>query len=172
MKFSLQNGKIKLKIEVLNEFNHYINVNKDELMFLLIELLKQNKTCVHFKDDMLNHQHSLSITDLMKEYVILHLNDETLTLKKLSSEVFYMNRDYLGKLFKKETGVNFTQYVLNERIKKAKKMLEKSKQIKIQKVAKCIGYGNNSYYFSKVFKKHTGFSPREYKSMLLSSESD
>jgi two-component system response regulator YesN len=74
-----------------------------------------------------------------------------------------MNADYLGKLFKKETGEKFSNYITRLRIELAIKMIEKENDVKVFEIAEKIGYGENPQYFSQVFKKHTGFTPSEYK---------
>jgi two-component system response regulator YesN len=42
-------------------------------------------------------------------------------------------------------------------------MIEKENDVKVFEIAEKIGYGENPQYFSQVFKKHTGFTPSEYK---------
>jgi two-component system response regulator YesN len=71
--------------------------------------------------------------------------------------------DYLGKLFKKETGRNFSHYVMEKRMEIAKRSILEGSTDKIYEVAAKVGYGTNSQYFSQVFKKYTGVSPLEYK---------
>jgi two-component system response regulator YesN len=73
-----------------------------------------------------------------------------------------MNPDYLGKLFKKETGEKFSQYVMKRRIKKAVELIAEQPDIKIYELAERVGYGDNPQYFSQVFKKVMGCSPTEY----------
>ena len=99
----------------------------------------------------------------MKEIVQQHLSDETLSLNKLSSEMMYMNADYLGKLFRKETGQRFTNYLVQARIERAKQLIRESDEVKVFEIAEKVGYGNNPQYFSQVFKKMTGYSPSGFK---------
>lgn len=58
-------------------------------------------------------------------------------------------------------GVGFSGYLLNLRIKHAKKLLEES-NLKIRQVAEESGF-NDYHYFSKVFKKMTGVSAAQYR---------
>lgn len=88
------------------------------------------------------------------------------TLKMLANEKMYMNADYLGKIFKKETGKNFSTYLTILRIKKAKEIIEEQDNVKISNLANMVGFGNNPQYFSQVFKKYTGYTPSEYKDKL------
>lgn len=93
------------------------------------------------------------------------LGDETLTLGRLAGEVFFMNADYLGRLFRKETGERFSNYLLAARIERAKRLIADSGQsgLRISAIAEAVGFGNNPQYFSQVFKKHTGLTPTEFK---------
>jgi len=56
------------------------------------------------------------------------------------------------------------EYITETRIAAAKEMLEQS-NLKVYEIAEKLGY-ESSFYFSKVFKKVTGLSPREYQQSL------
>ncbi|MGM7721762.1 response regulator [Metabacillus sp. Hm71] len=101
------------------------------------------------------------------KYVEENFADETLTLSKIANEVFYMNPDYIGKLFKKETGTKFSSYLVNLRVEKAIELIEtQAHEGKMLEIAEAVGFGQNPRYFGKVFKKYTGFTPTEYKNQL------
>ena len=68
---------------------------------------------------------------------------------------------HLSKLFKKEEGVSFKQYVTRVRMEKAKFLLSSGK-LNIGEVARACGYSDPSY-FCKLFKKHWGFLPKEFQ---------
>lgn len=92
-----------------------------------------------------------------------NIENENLSLRWIAKTILYTNVDYLGKLFKKETGKNFSHYVMEKRMEMAKSLIMEGKKDKIYEVAEKVGYGSNSQYFSQVFKKYTGVSPLEYK---------
>ena len=92
-----------------------------------------------------------------------NIENENLSLRWLAGTILYTNVDYLGKLFKKETGKNFSHYVMEKRMELAKDLILEGKMDRIYEVAENVGYGSNSQYFSQVFKKYTGVSPLEYK---------
>ena len=92
-----------------------------------------------------------------------NIENEHLSLRWLAGTILYTNVDYLGKLFKKETGKNFSHYVMEKRMEMAKDLIFEGKMDRIYEVAESVGYGSNSQYFSQVFKKYTGVSPLEYK---------
>ena len=79
------------------------------------------------------------------------------------SELFHYNAVYLGRIFKKETGMSIKEYVNIERIKKAQKLLWHNESI--TGTAQQCGF-NNVTYFNGVFKKCTGITPSEYKKMV------
>ena len=92
-----------------------------------------------------------------------NIENENLSLRWLAGTILFTNVDYLGKLFKKETGKNFSYYVMEKRMEMAKALLLEGKKDRIYEIAETVGYGSNSQYFSQVFKKYTGVSPLEYK---------
>lgn len=92
-----------------------------------------------------------------------HLSNPDLTLKMVANDLLYMNPDYLGKLFLQETGQRFSAYLTKLRIEKAVEQLSKMDDVKVGTLAKITGFGDNPQYFSQVFKKHTGYTPSEYR---------
>ncbi len=68
--------------------------------------------------------------------------------------------EYLSSLFLKETGKNFSLFVVECRINEAKRLLA-SGEGRVFEVARNVGIADPRY-FCRVFKKHTGLSPREY----------
>ena len=109
------------------------------------------------------HKSSQShVIEQIKELINKELSNPALSLKWVATQV-YMNADYLGKLFKQETGEKFSTYVTRMRVNKALEEIEKTDEIKIFTLAEMSGFGDNPQYFSQVFKKHTGYTPSEYK---------
>lgn len=93
-----------------------------------------------------------------------YINDnisEDITLDKISQQVF-LTPNYIGYIFKEEMGISFSEYVTQVRMEHAKELL-KHPENKIYEVSQKVGY-KNSHYFSKLFKKHTGINPSQYKS--------
>jgi two-component system response regulator YesN len=111
----------------------------------------------------LHNQSQNQLIRRMLQYIHEHLNDESMSLVKLANDVLFMNTEYLGRLFRKETGEKFTNYLVHARIEKAKQLIEHADEVKISDIAEQVGFGNNPQYFSQVFKKRTGSSPTEYK---------
>ncbi|MFC5405358.1 response regulator transcription factor [Cohnella soli] len=79
-------------------------------------------------------------------------------------EFVYMNPTYLSRLYKQITGMNISEYINGVKVSKAKEML-KNPKFKIQEITASLGFDSHPY-FTQFFKKHTGFTPQEYRSSL------
>ena len=77
------------------------------------------------------------------------------------AEYLHLESAYLMRIFKKETGQTINGYLTNYRINMAIEIM-KTKNYQIQEISSMVGY-QDPKYFSKVFKKITGFLPSEYK---------
>lgn len=85
---------------------------------------------------------------------------EKLSLEHISSRV-YLNKSYFSEIFKKETGINYNDYINQVRIQKAGELLLAG-QHSLSEVAQMVGFSDQNY-FSKVFKRITGESPKKYQ---------
>ncbi len=72
--------------------------------------------------------------------------------------------DYIRHEFKKHYGVSPIQYLINRRMEYAKHLLNTS-GMSVKQIAYQCGF-ENEYYFSRIFKKLTGYSPSQYRAML------
>jgi two-component system, response regulator YesN len=162
----------------LDNIKNIMNKNVNEY-FELILSIKKIKTIdeieKYIKDiaigitesnfNALTHKKNRLVEMLLKK-VEENLDNENLSLKWLSKNMVFANVDYLSKLFKKEMNMNFSQYVIQQRMEKAKILLSDLSTDKIYEIALKVGFGYNSQYFSQVFKSYTGLSPSEYKNTL------
>ncbi|WP_256760469.1 AraC family transcriptional regulator [Cohnella sp. WQ 127256] len=90
-------------------------------------------------------------------YIETHLDAE-LTLEALE-RIFFINRYYLSRLFKSETGLGIHKFIMMKRIIKAKELLSQGHQT----TEVCYLTGFNDYSnFIKLFKKIVGLSPSKY----------
>ena len=83
-----------------------------------------------------------------------------ITLDELSEKCF-TNKYYLSHLFTRSQGISVGKYILNKRIKEAKRQLE-NKDRSVAEIANDIGF-NDPSYFCRVFKKETGITPLAYR---------
>lgn len=85
---------------------------------------------------------------------------ETITLHSLSQE-FRLVPNYLSVVFKREIGTTPIEYLMEYRIREAKRIMDERPHMLLKQVAAEVGYPDQ-LYFSRVFKKLTGQSPSEY----------
>ena len=89
-----------------------------------------------------------------------HIDDQQFTVEQLSRELF-MDSSNLYRKLKALTGINPNQYIRSFRLAKAKKLLANTNLPVISIAAEC-GFADQNY-FSRIFKKKTGYSPSEYR---------
>ncbi|BBH21304.1 hypothetical protein Back11_26490 [Paenibacillus baekrokdamisoli] len=104
-----------------------------------------------------------SVVDKVKRYIGDHLLDE-ISREDLAS-IAHINSAYLSRLFKKEVGLSLTDYIQQERMKKASDMLIQSDET-ISNIAKAFHYTNFSH-FSKLFRKYYGMNPQAYRRQIM-----
>ncbi|SDZ67994.1 Helix-turn-helix domain-containing protein [Evansella caseinilytica] len=105
-------------------------------------------------------------SERMKD-IILYIEEyyqNNLSLEDVA-ECVNLHPNYISTLIKKETGSTFLQYVHTYRIKKAKELIRKYRDLSIHDVALQVGYENPDYFF-KVFRKYAGQTPSAYRKML------
>ena len=83
-----------------------------------------------------------------------------ITLNEIADRL-NLTQEYLGSQFHKEVGENFSAYIRNYRLSKAKELLIGT-QLKQYEIAEKIGYAD-AKYFARVFKECVGMSPAEYR---------
>jgi two-component system response regulator YesN len=96
-------------------------------------------------------------------HVVQYVNQqfrEKIQLQELAQK-FHMNPNYLGQVFKQETGKSFREYLNDKRIEEAKRLLRQGRQ-SISEVAANSGYPNTDYFVSQ-FKRMTGIAPSAYR---------
>lgn len=96
-------------------------------------------------------------------YVSKHL-DSKFSLEEVA-DYLYLNPSYFSRLFKKEVGMTFIDYVKQQKMERAKEWLEMS-DTPVGAISEQLGYDNQSY-FIKIFKQHTGYTPLEYRTKVL-----
>ncbi|MCY7134424.1 response regulator [Streptococcus gordonii] len=96
----------------------------------------------------------------MEEAIHERLADSELSLKSLACQLGF-SPSYLSVLIKKELGLPFQDYLIQERIKKAKLLLLTT-DLKIYEIAEQVGFEDMNY-FSQRFKQVVGLTPRQFK---------
>jgi two-component system response regulator YesN len=179
----LRKGKMTLKdsIAICSGILHYISVSNHKIsrflqdfiskdsrpvynlvflntipqVFLWLDELREDLTGKVQKDFELNRNW---IIVNVKQYIENHYN-ETLSQTDIARE-FEVSAGYISTMFKKYNDIGFAECVAQAKVMHAKKLLAEGK-LKIYEISDAVGY-SDSYYFSKVFKKITGLSPKDY----------
>ncbi|NLM00500.1 MAG: response regulator [Treponema sp.] len=95
-----------------------------------------------------------------KKYIEENYNNPSICLHTVAEHV-YFSPNHFSTVFSQECGHTFIEYLTDIRIGQAKKLL-KTTQKRSTDIAYEIGF-SDPHYFSYVFKKHTGMSPRDYR---------
>lgn len=142
----------------------------------MIEQLSSIEQCQSFRSKMIRtycllvRKHNLKNYSLLTQKIITYVDTELcadLSLKALS-ERLSVNASYLSTLFKKEMGMSLTDFVNHRRISHAQKLLI-STEMPIKSVALKCGIPD-VYYFSRLFKRITGTTPKAYRNNTNSFE--
>lgn len=108
----------------------------------------------------------ISETDIVvkaKRYIMDHYEDADLSLSRVAEHVD-LNEKYFTNRFTKEAGENFSSYLTELRLQKAKKLL-KTTSFKVYEIAEMVGY-HNVEHFNRMFKKRIGVSPTQYRKTM------
>jgi len=97
-----------------------------------------------------------------KQFINEHYSED-ISLGRLAKFV-NVSSFYFCKLFKKVTGLNFTEYVANVRIEKARNLLL-NLNLRINEAAFAVGFQSITH-FNRVFKEIVGESPAQYRNRL------
>ena len=96
-----------------------------------------------------------------KEFIRENYADSAISLHRVAEEVGF-SPNHFSTVFSQETGQTFVEYLTAVRIEAAKHLLTCGNS-RMSDIAFDVGY-QDSHYFSYLFKKHVGVSPREYRS--------
>lgn len=109
-------------------------------------------------------QSKSSYSPVMKkiiEIIKVNISNDDFALSDLASKLL-LSEGHITKLIKKEMGKTFVDLITDMRIEHAKYLINNSKiNYKMYEIAKECGF-KNQYYFSQVFKKMVGISPKQY----------
>jgi two-component system response regulator YesN len=105
---------------------------------------------------------STKIIHQARDYIRANLNRDV-SLEHCARQI-NLSQGYFSNLFKKVLGISFQQFVIQEKMEKAKSMLIDDFQV--QEIAQELGYEHRRY-FSDIFKKQTGMTPSEFRMSYL-----
>jgi len=135
-----------------------------ETLFLIQNIITDSKN----KESINLHESSKDISDIsdISDIILyLHTNyDKKITIEELT-DTFHMNRTTLSEKFRKAVGFTIIEYLVRYRIKMASVMLRET-FLPVSEILNRVGF-NDSVYFSRMFKKHTGCTPSNYREKYI-----
>lgn len=137
--------------------NLYKHKNLYEMKSFLADMLKQLITMI----DQYLADPAETAVEQVKAYISDHM-DEDLSLNVLASKV-YMNPSYLSRIFSQKTHEQLVNYIRKQKIEHAMILLLNN-DIKIYEISQRLGFENPNY-FAKVFRKISGISPQEFRTL-------
>lgn len=107
----------------------------------------------------LMHPHGSDLVNHACEYVVYHIDDNISV--QLLAERLFVNRSYLSQVFRQCFDMTLLQYINIVKMERAKKLLQEGK-LRTYEIAELLGFQDHEY-FTRLFKKHIGLLPRDYK---------
>lgn len=145
--FSLSDYYIQ-KAELLSDYNAITKLN----MEMLLEFTKRVEELKFYGS---RSKHVVNVS----RYVNRNINNR-ITLSDLSSELG-VNRTYLCEIFKSEVGMTINEFITQQRIGEAKRLLAVTDRT-ISSISEYLNFSSQCY-FQNVFKKITGVTPNQYR---------
>lgn len=88
-----------------------------------------------------------------------------------TAQAVQLQPSYLSAMFKKETGITFLQYLHEERMKHACRLLAENPSLSVEQIARLAGY-NTATYFHKIFRSQFGMSPNQWRANAASPKEE
>ncbi len=153
---NLKDVKLEIRDNPLIGGQQMIKTHLEQFLIMLIrsEQGKQEERIFLSKESMDNHL----VSQIMK---IVDKNiHHRISVEQICKQLDY-SHTYLSKIFKNATGYTILEYILNTRIQEAKKLI-REERYNFTQISELLSF-ENSYYFSRVFKRVTNMTPTEYK---------
>lgn len=139
-----------------------ISIAKYQSILTMLKIFGKQLTFVSNQIVIMQENTEPGIIKRAKEFITQH-QSEDLTLTKVAKAV-NISEFYFCKMFKKFTGLNFTEYLCRIRIERARQLLL-NPNIRISEIAFEVGFQSLTH-FNRVFKRIAGLSPSEYRSRI------
>ncbi|MDD6811148.1 MAG: response regulator [Lachnospiraceae bacterium] len=146
------------------EFLRHINVDYAQKMEISAENMQRYMeeiltAAIEFRDKENANQGKKTLKKALA-YIEENYMQESLSLNELA-DTMEVSPNYFSAMFSQEMQMTFVEYVTERRMEKAKKLLQET-DMRASEIALAVGY-KNPHYFSFVFKKTQGCTPREYR---------
>ena len=148
----------ELKLNSTSPFGsqQIIRTTLEQLLIMLIRTQEQRSKAPSIfpdKESMDNHLVN-AVLDLLKEHIY-----GTITVEEICSKLNY-SKTYISKIFNQNCHCTIVEYYTDLKIKEAKKLIRENTYT-FTEISNMLCF-NNPHYFSRVFKKKTNMTPREY----------
>lgn len=135
---------------------------KNYLELLLINLMrneteKNSSEAVFLPQEQFDERISDRVIEYMKEHIT-----ERLSVSDIC-DILHYNKSYIFRQFKKTTGSSLMAYFVKMKVQKAKEMLRET-DMSVSAISDALAFDSPNY-FSKTFKKITGYTPSTYRKM-------
>ena len=140
----------------MNAWQHDMQMKPDQVRDYFVDMLQ---AAISLRDEDSDNQSKKMLRRAL-EYIDRNFENETLTLNSVAAEVSG-SANYLSTIFSQNMQKTFIEYVTGKRMEKAKKLLRDTDRSSGE-IARAVGY-KDPHYFSFVFKKTQGISPKEYR---------
>ncbi len=132
------------------------NVTRDEMKSYICAVLR----CVLELRDQKSRSHSRGLMRQAVEYIDRNFADENISLKEVAGYI-NVSANYFSAVFSQEMRQTFVEYLTQKRMGRAKELLRRTDK-RTAEVAAEVGY-KDPHYFSFVFRKTQGCTPRDYR---------
>jgi YesN/AraC family two-component response regulator len=151
----------------LKSFHYFLKpIDYAELTRIIKKALKESEgNSTSALDKAANLKIDINDTESAQKALLAYVDEhfrEEISREQLS-EMFFFDPDYITKIFRKETGLSYKNYVIEKRLALAKELLTET-DYSIHDIALHVGYDNYSY-FTRLFKKSFGVTPVEFRAM-------
>ncbi len=155
----------KKKLFINNLNMEYLYQSSESLVDFSINLKQTFSSICKLENNYNEKKFTNKITAAIKYIEENYINN--LSLEEVATYI-NMNTSYFSNIFKKETGMYFSDFVQKIRVEKSKSLLVQPRY-KIYEIAEKVGFTDEKYYF-KIFKKITGITPTQYRNQLFPEE--
>lgn len=143
-------------MEQLGNHEQDMDMEASEVPEYFLDMLQ---TAIDFREHESSNQNRKILRRAL-EYIDENYDKESMSLNQAAAKL-YVSTNYLSTVFSQNMKKTFVEYVTAKRMEKAKKLLKNTTK-SAGEIAQEVGY-KDSHYFSFVFKKTQGCSPREYR---------
>lgn len=157
--------------DIFARLNQTLYDNKCNYKYRTLERISCLYSILAYYSEHYSKPTSLQENDFFEAILNYINNNRALPALSVShiSEVYNIDRSTLFRLFKKNLNQSPEKYITDLRISSAITLLANTK-LPVNTVALSVGF-NDPLYFSRFFKKHTGYSPREYRTKSKNTQS-